>query len=118
MRNLKAISCVTSILLSAITMGAAPAFAAHAYEMTITPPTAAMQFNMFRIDTATGSVVSSNGAAYSQIPDPTPIPQGDYHLRYVEGADGKSFWLYRMDSQTGRTWSLNGFKWAELTEPK
>jgi hypothetical protein len=118
MRNLKVMFCVISMFLWTIMLGAGPAFAGHAYEMTIVPATAAASFNLYRIDTATGSVVSSNGAAYFQIPDPTPLPQGDYHLRYAQSVDGKTFWLYRMDSQTGRTWSLNGSSWAALTEPK
>ena len=83
------------------------------------PPTSALGFNIYRIDTATGSVASSNnGGAYVSTSDPTPIPQGEYHLRYVQSVDGKSYWLYRMDLQTGHSWSLTGTGWVTMADPK
>ncbi len=118
MGNLKVIFSAAILFLSAMVLESTPAFAAHAYEMTVIPATAALTFNVYRIDTATGSVVSSNGVGYVKTSDPTPLPQGDYHLRYAQSFDGKSYWLYRMDSQTGRTWNLTGPGWAAMPEPK
>jgi hypothetical protein len=118
MRILHALFCITPLFFSAMVLEATPAFAAHAFEMTIVPPTSALGFTVYRIDTATGAVASVGAAKYLLTSDPTPIPQGDYHLRYVQSTDGKSFWLYRTDSQTGRTWSLAGVGWAVVAEPK
>jgi hypothetical protein len=118
MTNLKAIFCITSLFLSAMVLEATPAFAAHAYEMMVVPPTSAIGINVYRIDTATGSVASINGLAYAPTADPTPLPQGDYHLRYAQSFDGKTFWVYRMDSQTGHSWSLGGTGWVAITDPK
>jgi hypothetical protein len=118
MRNSNALFCITPLFFSAMVLEATPAFAAHAYEMTIVPPTSALGFTVYRIDTATGAVASVGANQYVLTSDPAPIPQGDYHLRYVQSADGKSFWLYRMDSQTGHTWSLIGTGWGVVAEPK
>jgi hypothetical protein len=118
MRNLPAILCRALCVLSLLTLGAVPALAAHAYEMMVVPPTSVMGINVYRIDTATGSVASLNGQAYAPTTDPTPLSQGDYHLRYAQSFDGKSYWVYRMDSQTGRSWSLTGTGWVPITDPK
>ncbi len=118
MRNSKAIFSTALLFFFAMAIEAAPAFAAHAYEMTIVPPTAAVGFNVYRIDTATGAVASVGANQYVLTSDPTPLPPGDYHLRYVQSVDGKNFWLYRMDSQTGHSWSLTGTGWSAIAEPK
>jgi hypothetical protein len=118
MRILNAVFFISLLSLSALLMGPTPAFAAHAYEMTIVPPTTALAFPIYRIDPATGVVASSNGSGYLPTSDPSALPRGDYHLRYVQSVDGKNYWLYRMDSQTGRTWSLVGTAWAPMQEPK
>jgi hypothetical protein len=96
----------------------APALAGHAYEMTVVPPSATLGFFIYRIDTATGAVASISAGNYVKTVDPAALPQGDYHLRYVQSVDGKTFWLYRMDSQTGHTWSLASTGWVTTSEPK
>jgi hypothetical protein len=117
MRHLPAILRRGLCVLLLLTSGAATAFA-RAYEMIVVPANAAMGFNAYRIDTATGAVVRMLGGNWTSTSDPTPLSQGDYHMYYGFSADGKTFWVYKIDDQTGRTWYLNGSSWATVAEPK
>lgn len=108
-----------SLGLSAAGVGAAcPAFAAPAYEMIAVAPPAGGDPTFFRIDVATGQVMSFVGTQFAPTTDAAPLPQGDYHLHMTEPADEKSYWLERMDSQSGRTWFLINGAWSEVMMPK
>jgi hypothetical protein len=119
MRKIRTSLCLALSIFSLVVLGAPPALAAHAFEMTIVPPTSALGYTVYRVDIATGVVtfIDSQGQ-YAKTADPDPIPQGDYHLKFTQAADGKTYWIYRMDSQTGRTWSLVGTTWTATPEPK
>jgi hypothetical protein len=117
MRNLPAILRRSFCVLLLLTMGAAPAFA-RAYEMIVIPASSVVGFQAYRIDNATGTVVQMRAGNWAPTSDPTPLPQGDYHLKYGFSADGKNIWVYKIDDQTGRTWYLNGATWAAVAEPK
>jgi hypothetical protein len=119
MRNLPAILSrgLFGLLLS--TIGAVPALASHAFEVTIVPPEpGAPNFQLYRIDTATGQAWMIVSGQFVATADPQPLPQGDYHLHYAETADGKTYWVYRLDSGTGRMWIYSANKWNPIGEPK
>lgn len=81
-------------------------------------PTAEIGFQAYRIDNATGTVVQMRAGNWASTSDPTPLPQGDYHLKYGFSSDGKGLWVYKIDDQTGHTWSWSGSAWAPVAEPK
>ncbi len=106
--------------------GADAAKAAGAYEVAIVPPaTGDISPGVFRINVATGQVMTVWGTAktFSTTVDSAPLPPGDYHLYVIESLDGKGVWnMDRFDAQSGRTWSLSGggdapFTWTEVTTP-
>jgi hypothetical protein len=105
------------------------AFAAN-FEVVYVPGTPQVSFTVFRIEVATGQVLS--GAAgtpnYTAISDSPALPPGDYHLYLADilppiPAGAIDWGLIRMDGKTGRTWSLTGggpapFKWIEMVAPQ
>src|SRR5271154_509655 len=91
----------TSLLVVA---GVTPASAASAYEMAVAPAAPGVGPSYFRINVASGQVVTV-GTAMAPMTDSAPLPQGEYHL-YLAG-DARSYWLYRMDSQSGRIWFIS-----------
>jgi hypothetical protein len=117
MRDLPAILCRSFCVLPLLTLGAAPALA-RAYEMVVVPATAEIGFQAYRIDNATGTVVQMRAGNWASTSDPTPLPQGDYHLKYGFSSDGKGLWVYKIDDQTGHTWSWSGSAWTPVAEPK
>ena len=117
------------IILSFLSAGlalASPASAAAKYEAIALPNSAKANAALFRIEVATGTVVSVWGLGTTQFApsaDKAPVPPGDYHLYSVDNpqSDGTVFWaLYRMDANTGRVWNLTGggetpYIWVEVT---
>ncbi|HLH11205.1 MAG TPA: hypothetical protein VKV77_04905 [Methylovirgula sp.] len=105
------------------------AAAAGSYEFVVVPPaTGSMNPAIFRINVATGQVVSvwgwgADAKAYAPVVEPAPLPVGDYHMSLVEALDQKGNWeIVRYETQSGRTWSLTGggnapFTWAETAPP-
>jgi hypothetical protein len=111
--------------LSLVVAGADAAKAADAFEFVTVPgATAEASRGLFRINVASGQVVTAWGGAKTYVAtiDPAPLPAGEYHLRITLTLDQKGGWnMERFDSKTGRTWSLNGggnapFTWSEITE--
>jgi hypothetical protein len=115
---------IVAMFLFAGTKGA---LAADGYEMvTVSPASGDVALGIFRINVATGQVVSAWGSpeTYTVIADPSPLPIGQYHLRVGETLDQKGIWyLIRFDSQSGRFWVANRggkapFTWSEIVAPK
>lgn len=113
------LSLISFVLVS--TAGAAAKF-----EVVTLPSSAKANAALFRIEVATGKVVSLWGNGNTQfIPsaDKAPIPPGEYHLydSVDPQADGTVYWsLYRMESNSGRVWNLVGggdqpYVWVEPT---
>jgi tetrahydromethanopterin S-methyltransferase subunit D len=111
-------------LLSASSLTAAQA--AAKFEAVVLPSGAKASNALFRIEVATGTVVSLWGVGATQfVPSTTaaPLPAGEYHLYKSENAtpDGTVYWsLYRMEVNTGRVWNLTGggdqpYTWIEPT---
>jgi len=95
-----------------------------AYEVVEVPTGGNYGRGLFRINIATGQVVTAwQSGNFSAIPEPTPLPAGNYHLYMTVSWDGKGAWtLDRVESQTGRSWYLVGgggspFAWVEITGP-
>jgi hypothetical protein len=103
--------------------------AAAKFEAVTLPGSPKMNPAFFRIEIATGRVVSvwsAGTTAFMAAADPAPLPSGEYHL-YASNEiqpDGTVFWeLVRMEAGSGRTWTLTGggaapFTWVEVAEPK
>lgn len=102
---------------------------AATFEGTYLRGSATGGFEFFRIDVATGQVLTVNGGAatITPIPDATALPAGDYHLYLASdpaNAQNVVSWgLMRLDSKSGRVWSLLGggatpFTWIEAIAPK
>ncbi len=118
----------TILAAAALTFaGAEAARAAGAFEVVTVPPaTGDASSGLFRINVATGQVVTVWGSTktYSPTVDAAPLPAGDYHLYLSETLDGKGVWnMDRVDSQSGRIWSLSGgggapYVWTEITAPQ
>jgi hypothetical protein len=103
--------------------------AAAKFESAAVPGSPKMNPAFFRIEVATGRVVTVWGAGstpFLTTAEPAPLPAGDYHLTATnaEQPDGTVYWeLVRMESGSGRTWTLTGggtapFAWVEVAEPK
>src|ERR1700722_45432 len=104
----------------------APARAADAYEIVMVRPASAdIALGIFRVNVATGQVVTAWGyvKTYTATVDTTPLPAGEYHLHLSESLDQKGDWyLYRIDSISGRIWVAVGggnapFTWNEIAAP-
>ncbi len=106
-----------------------PAQAAAKFETATLPGSPKMNAAFFRIEVATGRVVTVWGAGstpFLTTAEPAPLPMGEYHLHSSHDvqADGTVFWeLIRMEASSGRTWTLIGggtapFTWVEVAEPK
>jgi len=117
---------VFSLCLLACLDLASPAFAAAKFEAIALPNSAKSNAALFRIEVATGSVVSLWGNGSSQFfpsADKAPLPPGEYHLYSIVNpqADGTVYWsIYRMEAGSGRVWNLVGggdqpFSWVEAT---
>jgi len=99
------------------------------FEAATLPGSPKMNPAFFRIEIATGRVVTVWGAGTASLmttAEPAPLPAGEYHL-YASNdiqPDGTVFWeLVRMEAGSGRTWTLTGggtapFAWVEAAEPK
>jgi hypothetical protein len=118
--------CLATIAvgLSLVIAGAQTAHAADAFEVvTVSAATPEAPRALFRINVASGQVVTSwgNSKTYALTTDPVALPEGDYHLRLSMVLDQKGGWnLDRFDAKTGRLWSLSGggsapFTWNEIT---
>jgi hypothetical protein len=126
MKHLAMSVAATSLVLAVAGIGATPAaFAAPAYELVVVPPTTTANLpTFFRINVASGQVVSQSGLQFVVTTDSAALPAGNYHLYRTESLDRKGAWdMDRMDSQSGRAWSLSGgggspFVWSEIAEPK
>jgi hypothetical protein len=116
------------IVIAAVMLfaSAEAALAADAYEfVTVKPPTSDTSLGIFRINVATGQVVTAwgNPQNYTVIADTPALPAGQYHLRVPETLDQKGNWyLIRFDSQSGRFWLAVGggsapYTWSEITAP-
>jgi hypothetical protein len=104
------------VMAVSLTLAASAAFAVASYEMVILPPPVGGAPQFYRIDVATGQVMSV-GTALVLTKDAS-LPQGSYHLYQVASPDAKSYWVYRMDSQSGRVWFLQNGVWTEVAAPK
>lgn len=116
-----------SIILSFLSVGlglASPAFAAAKFEAIALPNSAKVNAALFRIDVATGAVVSVWGNGSTQFfssAEKAPVPPGEYHLYSIVNTqpDGGVFWsIYRMEANSGRMWNLVGggdipYVWVE-----
>ena len=102
------------------------AFAAAKFEAIALPNSAKVSAALFRIEVATGTVVSVWGNGSTQFfpsADKAPLPQGEYHLYNIVNpqTDGTVFWsIYRMEANSGRVWNLVGggdqpYVWVEVT---
>lgn len=118
---------ITLAGISLVFARADPAKAADAYELvTVRPATGDISLGIFRINVATGQVVTAwgNPKNYTATVDPAPLPAGDYHLRAAETLDQKGTWyLVRFDAKSGRFWIASGggnvpFTWSEITAPQ
>jgi hypothetical protein len=114
-------------LLSASSITAAEA--AAKFEGAMLPNSGKSNPAFFRIEVATGKVVSVWGYGVTQFmatAEKAPLPAGEYHLFAVSNpqTDGTVFWsMDRLEANTGRTWNLTGggndpFVWVEVGEPK
>ena len=117
---------VTGVCLLACLVFAPSAFAAAKFEAIALPNSAKVNAALFRIEVATGAVVSVWGNGSTQFfpsADKTPLPAGEYHLYSIVNsqADGTVYWsIYRMESNSGRMWNLVGggdqpYVWVEVT---
>lgn len=117
---------VTGFCLLASLALAPSAFAAAKFEAIALPNSAKASAALFRIEVATGMVVSVWGNGSTQFfpsADKAPLPAGDYHLYSIVNpqADGAVYWsLYRMESNSGRMWNLVGggdqpYVWVEAS---
>ena len=81
------------------------------FELSVVPGAASQSDTALRINTSTGQAwVSAGSWTFNAIPDPTPIPAGDYHLSTWSTPDGtgKVTWdAYRFERKTGKTWAAN-----------
>ena len=120
---------ILGIMITAIFLlvGAKGALATDAYELvTVRPASADISFGIFRINVATGQVVSAwgNPKTYEVITEATALPAGQYHLKVSETLDQKGNWyLIRFDSQSGRFWLATGggtapYVWKESVAPQ
>jgi hypothetical protein len=125
---MKKLACfAASVLLSSISASAA--YAADKFEAVTVPGSEKNNAAFFRIEVATGKVVSDWGAGnqtFATTTDTTPLPPGEYHL-YVSTnpqVDGVTTWnMDRMEANTGHVWSLTGggstpYFWVAVPEPK
>jgi hypothetical protein len=112
--------------ISVVFSGAGPARAADAYEVVLVQPASAdVALGLFRINVASGQVVTAWGyvKTYTTTVESAPLPAGEYHLHLGESLDRKGSWyLYRVDSNSGRMWVAAGggnapFTWNEITAP-
>ena len=80
------------IIITAIFLLVGGALAADAYELvSVSPVTVDVPFGFFRINVATGQVVTAWGGAqkYTIIADATPLPAGLYHLKAFRNSRSK-----------------------------
>jgi hypothetical protein len=114
------------IFLSAVLGFVPPAFAAAKFEAVMVPNSPKSNPAFFRIEVATGKVVSLWGyGTTSFVPtvDTTALPPGEYHLYGINGpqTDGTVYYsVDRMEVNSGRVWNLTGggdvpFTWIEVT---
>ena len=105
---------------------APPAFAAAKFEAVMLPNSPKSNPAFFRIEVATGKVVSLWGygsTAFIPTADTAALPPGEYHLYSTNGPqpDGTVYYsLDRMEVNSGRVWNLTGggetpFVWVEAT---
>ena len=120
-------TCFVAGLCLLANLGFAPsAFAAAKFEAITLPNSSKVSAALFRIEVATGTVVSEWGNGSTQFfpsADKAPLPAGEYHLYSIVNpqADGSVYWsIYRMEANSGRVWNLVGggdqpYVWVEAT---
>ena len=119
-----------ALILSLLSAGTvSTASAAQKFEGVMLPSAAKSNAAFFRIEVATGKVVSVWGYGTGQFLatiDKAPLPAGEYHIFVISNPqpDGSVYWaLDRLEANRGRTWNLSGggtdpMVWVDVAEPK